>query len=84
MDWRTLAPYWIPAVVAVAAVAVLVLTARTRAGRRRSRRTPAPSSSVDPSYLDSSHPAEPQTEDRPRQYGTLDAGTAPRPKRRRP
>lgn len=61
MDWWSLAPYWVPALVAVVAIVVLVGAARSRAARRSGRSRHAASSSVDPFYLDSSHMGEPQT-----------------------
>jgi hypothetical protein len=65
MDWWSLAPYWIPAIVAVVAILILAAAARSRAARRSARSRRAPSSSVDAFYLDSSHIGEPQAEDRP-------------------
>ena len=74
MDWRSFAPYWIPAIIAVIAVALLALAARKRSARRSGRRPPVPSSSVDPFYLDSSHAGEPETQERPRRHRSLAPG----------
>ena len=63
MDWWSLAPYWVPALAAVIAVVVLVGAARSRAARRSARPRQGASSSVDLSYLDSSHMDEPQAGD---------------------
>jgi hypothetical protein len=60
MDWWSLAPYWVPALVAVVAIVVLVGAAHSRSVRRSRRSRQAASSSVDPYYLDSSHMGEPQ------------------------
>jgi hypothetical protein len=68
MDWSILAPYGIPASIAVVAMVIaVVVTAvvvtRPRSPKRRAPRGPAPSSAVDPFYLDSSHAGEPRTQD---------------------
>jgi hypothetical protein len=68
MDWSILAPYGIPASIAVVAMVVaVVVTAivvtRPRTTKRSAPRGPAPSSAVDPFYLDSSHAGEPRTQD---------------------
>jgi len=59
MDWWTLAPYWIPGIVAFVAIVILAAASRSRAARRSARKRRAPSSPVDPFYLDSSHMGEP-------------------------
>jgi len=59
MDWSSLAPYWVPGIVAVVAIVILLATARSRAARRSARKRRVPSEAVDPFYLDSSHMGEP-------------------------
>jgi len=71
MDWWSLAPYWLPALVAVVAVVVLVAAARSRAARKSRRPRQAAASSVDPYYLDSSHMGEPQTGNAPSRHARL-------------
>jgi hypothetical protein len=73
MDWWSLAPYWVPALVAVVAVVVLVGAAHSRALRRSRRSRQAASSSVDPFYLDSSHMGEPQAGNPTRRHVRFDA-----------
>lgn len=68
MDWSILAPYGIPASIAViamvvAVVATAIVVTRPRGTKRSGPRPPAPSSAVDPFYLDSSHAGEPRTQD---------------------
>ena len=68
MDGSILAPYGIPASIAVVAIVIaVVVTAvvvmRPRTPKRSAPRAPAPSSAVDPFYLDSSHAGEPRTQD---------------------
>jgi hypothetical protein len=86
MDWWSLAPYWLPALVAVVAVAVLVGAARSRAARKSRRPRQAAASSVDPFYLDSSHMGEPQAGNSPSRRARFrpgaTAGGKSRPARR--
>ena len=68
MDWSILAPYGVPATIAVIAMVVaIVVTAivvmRPRTTKSSGPRRPTPSSAVDPFYLDSSHAGEPKTQD---------------------
>jgi hypothetical protein len=65
MDWWSLAPYWIPGIIAVIAIVILAAASRSRAARRSARNRRVPSSSVDSLYLDSSHIRDPQSEDWP-------------------
>jgi hypothetical protein len=61
VDWWSLAPYWVPAIIAVVAIVVVAAAARSRSARRS--RTPRESSSSDEwAYLDSSHVGEPHSE----------------------
>ncbi|HEX8013105.1 MAG TPA: hypothetical protein VF814_19605 [Casimicrobiaceae bacterium] len=83
MDWWSLAPYWVPALVAVVAVVVLLGAARSRATRRAKRARRAASSSVDPFYLDSSHMGEPHAEKPTRGHVRFDAGPSAGGKSRR-
>jgi hypothetical protein len=82
LDWWSLTPYWVPALIAVVAIVVLATAARSRAARRLSlHRRAAPSSSVDPFYLDSSHMGEPERQDGPGDYAPFDTRGAARHKR---
>jgi hypothetical protein len=83
MDWWSLAPYWLPALVAVVAVVVLVGAARSRAARRARRPRQAAASSVDPFYLDSSHMGEPQTGNAPSRHARFRPGVTSSSKSRR-
>ena len=75
MDWSNLAPYWVPAIIAVVALVILASAARSRAIKRSRRDRSAPPSSPDDSfYLDSSHMGEPWTEDRPGGYDAFGSG----------
>jgi hypothetical protein len=83
MDWWSLAPYWLPALVAVVAVIVLVGAARSRAARKSRRSRQSAASSVDPFYLDSSHMGEPQTGNSPSRRVRLRPGATASGKSRR-
>jgi len=83
MDWWSLAPYWLPALVAVVAVGVLVAAARSRAARKSRRPRQAAASSVDPYYLDSSHMGEPQTGNSPSRHARFRSGASASGKSRR-
>jgi hypothetical protein len=76
MDWWSLAPYWLPALVAVVAVVVLLAAARSRAARKSRRPRQAAASSVDPFYLDSSHMGEPQAGNSPSRHGRFRPGAS--------
>ncbi|TMG85344.1 MAG: hypothetical protein E6H78_07425 [Betaproteobacteria bacterium] len=83
MDWWSLAPYLVPAFVAVIAIIVLVGAARSRAARRSRRPRQGASSSVDPFYLDSSHMGEPQAGSPARGNMRFDSGATAGGKSRR-
>jgi len=61
MDWWSLAPYWVPGIIAVVVVVVIAAAARSRATKRSAREHRTPSVPEDWSYLDSSHIGEPQS-----------------------
>ena len=76
MDWSSLAPYWVPGIIAVVAVVVLAAAARSRVRKRSSRDRPAVSSSEEWSYLDSSHIGEPHSERQRHRFASFRARVA--------
>jgi len=81
MDWSSLAPYWVPGIVAVVAIVVVAAAARSRAARRSARVRRDPASSEEWPYLDSSHVGGPQSERQHRRFASLRARVAAEHKR---
>jgi hypothetical protein len=76
MDWWSLAPYWIPGIIAVIAIVILAAASRSRGRKRSARSRLAASSSEEWVYLDSSHVGEPHSERQRQRFASFRARIA--------
>jgi hypothetical protein len=81
MDWLSIAPYWVPGVIALVAVVVVAAAARSRAARRSARRDRYSASTDEWAYLDSSHVGEPHSERQRQRFAAFRARVASGEKR---